>query len=84
MQKCRLPDADLNDIIRYISSTFPFFKLSEGGIEHILEYMKQDKKNTKQQINFTLLTSIGNSMINQQVDMGLIIESLNFYRRLNE
>lgn len=79
-----LPDADLNEIISYISTTFPYFKMSESGIEHILDYMKQDKKNSKQQINFTLLTSIGNSMINQQVDVGLIIESLNFYRRLNE
>jgi len=78
-----LPDADLNNIVSYISSTFPFFKMSESGIEHILDYMKQDKKNSKQQINFTLLTSVGNSMINQQVDVGLIIESLNFYRQLS-
>lgn len=77
-----LPDADLTEIIQYISDAFPIYELSEGGIEHIMENMKHDKKNSGNQINFTLLTSIGNSLINQHVEQVIIKDSLNFYRSL--
>ena len=42
--------------------------------------MKHDKKNTGNEINFTLLKDVGDIKINQTVSKELILESLDFYR----
>lgn len=45
--------------------------------EEILHKMKLDKKNTGGKINFTLLKTIGEAIINQTVSQDLIIKTLN-------
>ena len=45
--------------------------------------MKKDKKNEKDEINFTLLKSPGKAVINQTCSESLIIESLDYYRNID-
>ena len=78
----RLPKSEMDEVIHYISSLFNHYPLRSGNFDLILDIMKHDKKNTGNNYNFTLLSSIGNSMINQEVDAKLILESLRFYQNL--
>ena len=51
--------------------------------DRLIELMRQDKKNLSQeQINFTLLKSIGNPVINQVADVSLIRESIDYLMSL--
>ncbi len=77
-----LPKNEMDEVIHYITLHFKHYPLRSGNYDLILDIMKHDKKNTGNNYNFTLLTSIGNSMINQEVDIKLILESLRFYQSL--
>ncbi|MCB2219992.1 MAG: 3-dehydroquinate synthase [Bacteroidetes bacterium] len=74
-----LPQDELDEIIHYVLNNFDHYSFRSGNFDLIIDIMKHDKKNTGNQFNFTLLTSIGNSLINQQVDISLVRESLQFY-----
>lgn len=51
--------------------------------DKLIELMRQDKKNlNKDEINFTLLKSIGNPVINQVADVSLIRESIDYLMSL--
>lgn len=50
--------------------------------ESLYSLMKHDKKNTGNEINFTLLKDVGDIKINQTVSKELILESLDFYREI--
>lgn len=78
----RLPKSEMDEVVEYITSLFKHYPLRSGNFDLIMDIMKHDKKNTGSNYNFTLLTSIGNSMINQDVDSKLILESLRFYQSL--
>ena len=78
----RLPKNEMEEVIEYITSLFKHYPLRSGNFDLILDIIKHDKKNSGDKFNFTLLTTIGNSMINQEVDAKLILESLRFYQSL--
>lgn len=77
-----LPKEEFDEIVHYITSNFNYYKIPESAVDIIMENLKHDKKNSNDQFNFTLLTHIGNSLINQQVDTLLVRESLMFYSKL--
>ena len=52
------------EIASFISNTFSMPK--KPPLRALLEWMKSDKKNRKEKINFTLLNGIGSSIINQE------------------
>ncbi len=52
------------EIASFISNTFSTPK--KPPLRALLEWMKSDKKNRKEKINFTLLNGIGSSIINQE------------------
>ena len=52
------------EIASFISNTFSIPK--KPPLRALLEWMKSDKKNRKEKINFTLLNGIGSSIINQE------------------
>jgi 3-dehydroquinate synthase len=79
-----LPIDEMNAIVGYINSNFDYYPLSADSLDAILDNMKHDKKNDRGYVNFTLLTSIGNSMINQHADIKLVRESLLFYSHLKD
>ena len=51
---------------KYPHSYYKLFQYQKPPISDLLEWMKSDKKNQKEKINFTLLNSIGSSIINQE------------------
>lgn len=82
-QQAKLPKSEMDEIIQYTVANFEHYPFRSGNFDLIIDNMKHDKKNSGNKFNFTLLTSIGNSLINQEVDINLITESLRFYQNLN-
>lgn len=77
-----LPKEELDAIVEYVLSNFDFYPIPSDSMDAILDNLKHDKKNLRDNLNFTLLTSIGNSMINQHADIKLVKESLLYYSHL--
>lgn len=77
-----LPKSEMDEIVHYISTVYGHYALRSGNFDLIVDIMRHDKKKSVDEFNFTLLTSIGNSLINQDVEMNLILESLRFYQSL--
>jgi len=44
--------------------------------------MKNDKKNSKSNLNFTLLTAIGSATYNHTIETALIIDAFDFYNTI--
>jgi 3-dehydroquinate synthase len=81
-QQVKMPKSEIDEIIQFIMTCYKHYQFRSGNFDLILDNMKHDKKNSGDKFNFTLLTSIGNSLINQEVDIKLISESLRFYQSL--
>lgn len=74
---------DLENISSSIKKLFLPYKLNKKYIPDIIALMKKDKKNEREVINFSLLSKIGNCVINQNCSDLLILESLNYYNSLS-
>ena len=70
------------EISHYISANFDHYPFRVENFDFVLDSIKHDKKNTGNNLNFTLLTTIGNSLINQSVDLNIIRESLIYYHNM--
>ncbi len=78
-----LPKKAFNEIVRYFIADYKPYKIKKQAFETLLQFMRNDKKNRSNQINFSLLSEIGKCQINFTCSEALIIESLEFYRKLN-
>ncbi|MFZ4401619.1 MAG: 3-dehydroquinate synthase [Bacteroidales bacterium] len=83
VKKNGLDEQQANKIYSYIRNLFSPYIINPLNIPDILEIIKQDKKNKNKKLNFTLLTEIGKSLINNDCDESLITESIAFYTNLN-
>ncbi len=61
-----------DEITSFILNTFSIPK--KPPISSLLEWMKSDKKNRKEKINFTLLSGIGTSIINQEFTIDELLD----------
>jgi len=79
----QLSSIELEQISNYIVKIYKklSYKLTPLSAQ-LLGYMLNDKKNERQQINFSLLPMIGKCQINQTCTDELIIESLKYYDEL--
>ncbi len=75
----RLKEGELKEITKFILSNFKPVKIESIFYHRLIELMKHDKKNTKGDINFSLLSEIGKCEINKTAKADLIIESLKYY-----
>lgn len=76
-------DADLlKNISRWLLQTYGKFDIEISEYDALYELMTHDKKNEGNRINFTLISEIGQVEINQDCSKELIIEALDFYRKL--
>ena len=73
---------DLQEIISYIRSVFPDYIFPASSYTQILDYMRNDKKNSKGNISFSLLGSIGKCDFNIYLDEKQILESLDYYNEI--
>ena len=76
---CGLSEDSLDDVTQFILSVYPKYDLAKMQIHRIMELMTHDKKNEKGSINFSLLSAIGQSEINQKCNSELVVEALNYY-----
>ena len=77
---CGFPKEKLLKTTRNIQQHYGAFPLTCDHYETLYEITRHDKKNVGDQINFTLLSEIGNVQIDQTADKELFFEALDFYR----
>ena len=70
----KLSKAELEEITTNISKLFPKIELKESTFLTLIELMRNDKKNISNEINFSLLDSIGKGIFNQSCPEEMIIE----------
>jgi 3-dehydroquinate synthase len=75
-----LSEADLEQILKVICTVYHKIEFSSGDYHHLIELMKTDKKNENNEINFSLLTTIGDSSVNHYPDIEMITEALGYYQ----
>lgn len=74
-----LSKAELKEITTTLKNFYKLNKFETSNYHSLLELMKNDKKNSNNEINFTLLKEIGIGSINQSANFDQIIEALNYY-----
>lgn len=76
-----LPTEQLEEIVAQIKKWYPAWPIPMDEFPQFLSLMKNDKKNVKSQINFSLLEEIGVARINISPDISRIEASLDFYNQ---
>ena len=71
-----------NEIVSNIQKYYPRLDITAFSVEEIVNLMKNDKKNSVGNINFSLLTGIGRSTFNCSVSLENIKTSLLYYQNL--
>lgn len=79
-----ISEEDSKAIIENIQRYYPYLDISDFKDEDITALLLNDKKNVDSKINFSLLTGIGECNYDYQCSQKNIIESLSFYRKLND
>ena len=77
---CSFQKEKLKKTVRFIQQNYGAFNISCDNYEILFEIAKHDKKNQGDEINFTLLSEIGNVKIDQTAEKELIFEAFDFYR----
>ena len=77
-----IPAETSEGIIKNLQRFYPYISISEFKNDEILSLMKNDKKNSAGNINFSLLTAPGECNFDFSVSEEQILESLHFYHNL--
>jgi 3-dehydroquinate synthase len=78
--KNKISESELNSIRTFILERFGHIEIDSFADHRLLELMRHDKKNSKGELNFTLLTSLGTCEVNRTADLLLVKEALKYYR----
>ncbi len=78
-QKYTFPLEKLFEVVEYLATYFPSFKIQYSDYEKVYEIMKHDKKNKNNQIIFTLLEAVGKIHTSQVCEKKSVFEAFNFY-----
>ncbi|PWN67073.1 3-dehydroquinate synthase [Chryseobacterium oncorhynchi] len=79
-----ISEEDSKAIIENIQRYYPYLDISDFKDEDITALLLNDKKNIDSKINFSLLSSIGSCTYDHQCNQKNIIDSIHFYRKLND
>ncbi len=74
------PTETMRQVVAYIRENYGRPDIVCDDYPALLQLMRHDKKNTAGHINFTLLSDVGQPLINQQVSDDDITEALDFLR----
>jgi 3-dehydroquinate synthase len=80
MEVCGLSKHTVIDTAGWITRLYGKFRFDKSDYEPLFRLMQHDKKNEANRINFTLLSSIGQFVINKNCDKALVDASLDFLR----
>jgi len=69
----------LTKTIRFIKENYGVFRFDCKQYDRLYELMQHDKKNESAEVNFTLLSDIGDIKINQTASKEEIFDALDFY-----
>lgn len=78
-KQCGFPTSKLEDVTKTLLNTFQKVNISPDDYAAIIDLMKYDKKNTHGNINFVLLSDIGETKIDCKVANDTIIEAFKYY-----
>jgi len=78
--KCGFPTDKMRQVVRFIFDHYGRMPITCDDYPTLLELMTHDKKNVAGQINFTLLSNVGQLQLNQTATTAEIEEALDFYR----
>jgi len=76
----RFPTETMRQMVAYIRENYGRPDIVCDDYPALLQLMRHDKKNTAGHINFTLLSDVGQPLINQQESDETILEALDFLR----
>lgn len=79
---CNFPAELLNDLSAWLISIYGKADIFEYEYADLYNLITHDKKNEGKRINFTLIPSVGEVMINQDCSRELVFEALDYYRKL--
>lgn len=82
VKQCGLRIDELNNISSWMIAKYGKFEIKESDFEALYQLMTHDKKNEGKRINFTLIPEIGKVEINVDCSKELIVEALEYYRKL--
>jgi 3-dehydroquinate synthase len=82
IKKCGLTQDELNEITKLILKYFPKYNIENYNTDKIITSMLSDKKNNATKILAALLSEIGNSVFDIEINKDEILESLNYYNSL--
>jgi 3-dehydroquinate synthase len=75
----KLNEDQLAEITQFILSCYKSIEIEDMDTHRLIELMKHDKKNEQGDINFALLSAIGQCEINKTAKADIIKESLRYY-----
>jgi 3-dehydroquinate synthase len=79
MKVNKLSSEELESFTAYIRSVFPDHKFDRSIYPEVIGIMKNDKKNSQDQIGFALLNKTGSCDYNIYIPENIIVESLDYY-----
>lgn len=80
---CNFPVELLNDLSGWILSVYGKSNIYEKDFDTLYNLMTHDKKNEGKRVNFSLIPSVGEVVINQNCSKEIIFEALDYYRNLS-
>lgn len=81
---CNFPKRLLDKSVQFIYQNYGSFDFSRSDYELLFQIMLHDKKNRDGNINFTLLSDIGEVRIDQNTDQQIIFEALDFLQNAHQ
>ena len=82
VKQCGLSINELNRISSWMLRKYGKFQIQESDFEALYQLMTHDKKNEGKRINFTLIPEIGKVEINVDCPKELIVEALEYFRKI--
>lgn len=73
---CAFPEKEFQLLCTWLTSIYGKFEIKEEHCNELIELMTHDKKNSAGQINFTLLSAIGEVQINQHCSHEMLKEAI--------
>lgn len=77
---CGFPKEKLYSTVYFIKNNYTGFPFDCDDYERLYEYMKHDKKNESDTVNFTFLSDVGEVVIDQTAGKEDIFDSIDFLR----
>ena len=79
---CGFDIEKVDKIKNHLLKIFPKIKFNSSSINNIIKMMEHDKKNTREEVNFVLLSEIGKLIFNVNVPKSDIFKAFEYYNEL--